>query len=535
MQASCCRSRGKRALSLLLFLKEKRMGDIKGRACINGAPQRAYIPKEDAASPTVSMESTFITATITAKEGRRVRCYDVPSAFVNTDVDEDVIMVLKGELADMMIQIAPEVYRKYVTVDRKGMPILYVKLQKVLYGLMRASLLFYRKLRKEFEQYGLVINPYDPCVANMETKSGKQLTVVWHVDDLMASCEDDFELTKSSCHMGRIYGQSLSMHLGRKHDYLGVDMEFCDDGALEVSMFKYLKNVISEFPELIKRRAAAPAHDKLFLIRDDKDVRKLNEEQALAFHHMVAQVLFMATRARRDIQMPVAFLTMRVKSPDEDNWEKLKRVLKYLNGIKYLKLRLTVDNVAVLMWYVDTSHNVHWDCKGHGGAVFSLGRGATSSYSRKLKMNTRSSTETELVTADLLTPEMLWSLHFIQAQGYDAECVGLYQDNISTQLLIKNGKLSSGKRTKHIKVKFFFIKDRVDDGEKRVVDCPTKEMWADIMTKPLLGTAFRVIRAELMNCDVNYEDLPEEEIEQPIHSPRTVSWKSGFMTPFKTP
>jgi hypothetical protein len=333
-----------RALSSLLFLKEKRTGDIKGRVCINGAPQRAYIAKEDAASPTVSTELTFITAAIAAKEGRRVRCYNVPSAFVNTDVDEDVIMVLKGELADMMIQIAPEVYRKYVTVDRKGTPILYVKLQKALYGLMRASLLFYRKLREEFEQYGLVINPYDPCVANMETKSGKQLTVVWHVDDLMASCEDDFELTKFSCHMGRIYGPSLSMHLGRKHDYLGVDMEFCGDGALEVSMFKYLKNVISEFPELIKGRAATPAHDKLFVIRDEEDAKKLNEEQALAFHHTVVQLLFMATRARQDIQTPVAFLTTRVKNPDEDDWGKLKWVLKYLNGTKYLKLRLTVDN-----------------------------------------------------------------------------------------------------------------------------------------------------------------------------------------------
>jgi len=72
------------------------------------APQRAYIPKEDAALPTVSTESTFITAMIAAREGRRVRCYNVPSAFVNTDVDEDVIMVLKGELTDMMIQIAPK-------------------------------------------------------------------------------------------------------------------------------------------------------------------------------------------------------------------------------------------------------------------------------------------------------------------------------------------------------------------------------------------------------------------------------------------
>ncbi len=372
----------------------------------------------------------------------------MPSAFVNTDVDKDVIMVLKGELVDMLIQIAPKVYRKYVTADRKGTPILYVKLQKALYGLMRASLLFYRKLRKEFEQYGMVINPYDPCVANMETKSGKQLTVVWHLDDLQASCEDDFELTKFSCYLGRIHGPSLSMHFGKKHDYLGVDMEFCDDGMVEVSMIKYLKSVIAEFPESIKGQAATPAHDKLFVIRDNDEVRQLNKEQALAFHHTVAQLLFMAMRARRDIQTAVAFLTTRVKSPDEDDSGKLKCVLKYLDGTKCLKLRLTVGSLAVLKWYVDGLQNVHWDCKGHGGAMFSLGRGAASSYSRKLKLNTRSSTETELVTADMFMPEILWSLHFIQAQGYDTECLGLYQDNISTQLLIKNGKiLSSGKKT----------------------------------------------------------------------------------------
>ncbi len=158
-----------RALSSLMFLKEKRTGDVKGRACINGAPQCAYIPKEDAASPTVSTESTFVTTTIATAEKRKVRCYDVPSAFVNTEVDEDVIMVLKGDLAGMMVQIAPEVYRKYITTDKKGTKILYVKLQKALYGLMRASLLFYRKLRKELEGYGLIVNPHDPCVANMMT------------------------------------------------------------------------------------------------------------------------------------------------------------------------------------------------------------------------------------------------------------------------------------------------------------------------------------------------------------------------------
>jgi hypothetical protein len=110
-----------------------------------------------------------------------------------------------------------------------------------MYGLMRASLLFYRKLRKEFKEYGFTINPYNPCVANMTAEGGKQLTVVRHVGDLMASYEEDFKLIKFLCYLVRIYGPKLSMHTGRKHDYLGIDMEFNEDSTLDILMFKYLK------------------------------------------------------------------------------------------------------------------------------------------------------------------------------------------------------------------------------------------------------------------------------------------------------
>jgi hypothetical protein len=98
--------------------------------------------------------------------------------------------------------------------------------------------------------------------------------------------------------------------------------------------------------------------------------------------------------------------------------------------------------------------------------------------------------------------------------------------------------MSSGKCTKHINVKFFFIKDRVDDGEIKVFDCPTGKMWADVMTKPLHGMAFRVMRAELMNCPVNYED-PEVEMDKyrtkkPVTAQKMVTWKNVVATPFKT-
>ncbi len=74
--------------------------------------------------PTVSTKPVFIMCTIAASEKRNVRCYNIPNAFVNKDGDKDVLMVLQGELADMMIQITPQTYRKYVTVNKKGTPIL---------------------------------------------------------------------------------------------------------------------------------------------------------------------------------------------------------------------------------------------------------------------------------------------------------------------------------------------------------------------------------------------------------------------------
>ena len=111
-------------------------------------------------------------------------------------------MVLRGELVELLIKVATYIYRKYISRNSKGEAILYVRLQKALYGLMRAALLFYRKLKKELEAYGFKINPKDPWVATKwipdkaHPDSGRQMTVIWHVDDLLISCEAVFKLVK---------------------------------------------------------------------------------------------------------------------------------------------------------------------------------------------------------------------------------------------------------------------------------------------------------------------------------------------------
>ena len=151
------------------------------------------------------------------------------------------------------------------------------------------------------------------------------------------------------------------MHIGNKHDYLGMDFESMNNGSLEVSMFKYLDSIIDEFPELITGKAETPAADHLFSVRDADKAKYLPEEKEIEFHHNTAQLLFLRSRSRRDIQTDVSFLTTRVKKPDKDDWEKLKRALKYLNGTRRLKLTVTIESMGVIKWFIDVSHNTHWD------------------------------------------------------------------------------------------------------------------------------------------------------------------------------
>ena len=113
-----------KCLSSLIFLKEKRDGKVKGRTCVNGAPQREYIKKEDAAAPTVMTDAVFITSVIDAYERRYVATCDLPGAFLHTKTDEKVIMSLRGELADLMVKVDPSLYRKFILKDRKGNSIL---------------------------------------------------------------------------------------------------------------------------------------------------------------------------------------------------------------------------------------------------------------------------------------------------------------------------------------------------------------------------------------------------------------------------
>jgi hypothetical protein len=176
---------------------------------------------------------------------------------------------------------------------------------------------------------------------------------------------------------------------------------------VRITMLKYIRDMFEEMLEEWTGEAATPATNHLFEVNPEAE--QLDEETTQMFHRLVAKLLFLCKQARPDIQTAVAFLCTRVKCPDVDDWKKLRRVMLYLRGTPDLPLTLEAGDMSILKWWIDASFVTHVDMKSHTGVMLTLGKGAAYAASTKQKLNTKSSTESEVVGVDDGVPQVLWT------------------------------------------------------------------------------------------------------------------------------
>jgi hypothetical protein len=447
-------------------------------------------------------ESILLTAAIEAKEQRDVMTLDIPNAFIQTDVkpvgDERIILKIKGALVDMLVEMQPEIYKDYVIFEG-NVKVLYVQVLKAIYGMLQSSLLFYKKLCGDIQEIGFEINPYDICVANRIIE-GKQQTITWHVDDLKSShvsaaVNDHFHQWLESKYGDPQIGQVKAVR-GKRHDYLGMILDYTEVGKVKIDMSNYIDAMVNEFPEDVEEKTT-PWTGNLFKV--DSSSPKLSKLKSEQFHTFVAKGLFVCKRARQDIQTAIAFLATRVAQPTTNDWIKLKRLMGFLKLTKRDVLTLEMAEGAVIEWHVDAAFAVHPDYRSHTGATMTIGKGCILSTSTKQKVNTRSSTEAELVSIDDVISKVIWVKLFLEAQGLTVKKHVIKRDNQSSMKLEQNGKASSGKRTRHFNIKYFNITDLVNRKEVTLEFCPSEEMRADYFTKPLTGAKFTKFRKEIMN------------------------------------
>ena len=481
-----------------MFLKEKYRSEagkqvfekLKARLVAGGHLQDKSL-YEDLSSPTAHLQSVFTVAALAAMEGRIAVTCDIGSAYLNAPMDpshDPVFMRIDAELARVLAAMYPDKFTDYLNGDGS----VVVQLDKALYGCVQSAKLWYEHLRGTLEGIGYTRNPHDICVFNKEGLDGKQCTVTIHVDDLLITCLSQDTIEELLNHLVKTY-TTVEIRRGSVHEYLGVVYDFSDKGSVKISMEAYTREVLQCYN--VRGKAATPALEYLFDVRED--AVKLSEAGREEFHSAVAKLLYLAKRTRPDILPAIIFLTSRVTKADVDDQAKLERVLKYLNVNPELGIKLTVGSPLSVIGFVDAAYGVHHDYRSHTGAVISLGTGPVFVKSSKQKINSKSSTEAELVGLSDSASQVIWTRDFLAAQGYEMQSAEIYQDNKSTIAMIEKGR-STSEKSRHINIRFFFLKDRISAKEIKITYLPTELMVADILTKPLQGRLFLELRAKLM-------------------------------------
>jgi hypothetical protein len=315
------------------------------------------------------------------------------------------------------------------------------------------------------------------------------------VDDLKISSKDHRSVDIVIEYLTKVY-KKINAHDDKVLDYLGMIFDYSEDGKVKIHMKDMIEEIVRDMDIEDSQVCPTPAANYLFTVSEESPT--LNESQSEKFHSCVAKLLYLAKRARPDILTSISFLTTRVTCSTEEDWKKLMRVCRYLNGTKHLKLVLSCDDRIKVVSHIDSSYGIHPDMKGHTGNTISLGRGSVVNGSTKQKLVAKSSSESELIgLSDKVTP-VLWTIQFLEAQGHKVKPATVFQDNKSTIMLANKGR-STSHRTRHIAIKYFFIKDHIENEDINVVYVGTDNMVADFFTKPLQGAMFKKHRLSIMN------------------------------------
>ena len=471
-----------------MFLKEKFLTSgefekLKARL-VAGGDQQDKTLYDDLSAPTVGTSSVFTLLCIAAYEKRSITAIDISGAYLNADMTTGlaVHMRLDKNMTNMMIKLAPE-YSEYA--DHKGCVV--VRLDKALYGCVESAALWYENLRESLSQLGYVPNTHDICVFNKHDEYGVQCTIAVHVDDLMITSISSSMIESLAAGLTKKYGD-ITRKDGPVVNYLGMVFDMTKAGMARVSMSGYVGDMLKESGTV--GGARTPATEGLFDVRECAAMA--TDEQRVRFHRHVAKLLYLAKRERPDLLTAVAFLATRVTKCSVDDLVKLERLLKYVCSTRDRGLVFAPGNKGiVLSVLIDAAYGVHPDGKSHTGSCVVVGeRGAVHCKSAKQQIVTKSSTEAELVALSDSSNQALHLRNFIIGQGHSCEPVTVYQDNMSCMSLIERGR-SAAERTRHIAIKYFWLKERVDMGEAVVKHLGTKQMYANILTKPLQGAQFK--------------------------------------------
>ncbi|UYV79065.1 hypothetical protein LAZ67_17000981, partial [Cordylochernes scorpioides] len=441
-------------------IKRKGNGEIdryRARLVAKGFSQRRGIDYKETFAPVVRYDSVRVLLALATVMDMEIMQFDIKTAFLNGDLDEDIYMQI------------PE----GIEVENKN---LVCKIKKSLYGLKQSPRIWNEKFTYFLKQFQLTQSQADPCVF-YQTKTDAKIFIALYVDDGI--------MMSTSNNLLKELAQYLSSHfevtISTQNQFVGLEIDK-EKGLIFLSQTSYIKRILDKFNMTSCNSSGTPVDPNMKLTREN--INDTHDMHNVPYAEAIGCLMFLAVCSRPDIAFAVNKLSRFMAAPVLTHWNALKRIFKYLKGTLDSGILYKRKDVIKLIGYSDADFADDIDTRrSTSGYIFLLAGGPVTWTSQRQSVVALSTTEAEYIAASMASREAVWLKLLIKELTPNDNPVPLMIDNQSAIRLILNPEFH--KRTKHVYVKFHFIREQHKMKIIKIFNCPTEEQLADLLTKAL--------------------------------------------------
>ena len=394
---------------------------------------------------------------------------DVVTAFLNGTLEEEIYMQQPAG---------------YVQPGKEEM---VCKLKKSLYGLKQSPRCWNKAFKEHMKSANFKQSTADPCIFTKTEESGEITIVAVYVDDLIVATK-----TTEMNEIKRSLTSRFKMKdLGKLHHCLGITVEYDESRrSLWLHQRPYILAMLEKFGLSQAKTVPTPANLNVKLRKDDETSKLVDPT---LYQSMVGSLLYAAIATRSNISQAVGAASKCCSNPIEAHLTAVKRILRYLKETINLGLKYKKSESGTLVGYSDADFAGDLDDRrSTSGNLFLFAGCPVSWYSKKQPTVSLSTAEAEYISLSGATQEGVWLRRLLSDFKLHQEApTVIKEDNQGTIAIARNPVSYS--RTKHIDIKYHYIRETILNGYVTLEYCPTKQMLADLLTKPLPRDRFEML------------------------------------------
>ncbi len=451
----------------------------KARLVAKGFTQEYGLDYEETYAPVVHFNSLRMFLTLAVYSKMNVQQMDVVTAFLYGELEEEIFM------------------KQPPGFEEKTENGLVCKLKKSLYGLKQSPRQWYKLLDRFLRDKGYRRSNVDPCIY---VKGDEEMIMIaLYVDDLIIASNSKFLMKETKRNLCDRFEMK---DLGRLHYCLGIEIVWRDDGTCVFNQSKYIGNVLERFGMKDCKPVSTPINSGTKLTKEmsPKTEEEISEMKSVPYRSAVGSLIYLVTGTRPDIAVAVGEVAKYSNNPGRQHWMAVKRILRYLKETVNFGIKCDPKSVD-LVGYSDADWAGDLDTRrSTTGYLFKLGSVPICWKSKRQPTVALSTAEAEYMALSMATQTAIWIRKLLN--DFDVasvEPVVIYEDNQGCIAMAKNPV--NHERTKHIDIRYNFVRERVEDKTVVVKYLETTEMLADILTKGLSRDQHRKLCEDIGMAD----------------------------------